>query len=344
MMLVAWRRQCPPYFIGGAEVTEMKIAAHSVESGVPVTWVGCSQPPWEKQVRSFGSVTRELESRNIHWDRTPCGITYEWRGIQCIIATQATFLQVVAKHIQASSVVWTSQEGCDQVSQIADGRPVASYAHSVSSVGLMSGKLGARWVFAPSHFVVSALQPESRPILFRPPIDWPKNTVGRKTRAGVLFFNPIPAKGLETALALARSLPNVPFTFVEGWWDVSRTAEAFPPNVTYLSRIQDPKSLFRSHLLTVVPSVIPDASPRVILEAVSQGCAVLGSGNGGIPEYLNCTEVCYSTDEWIQRTSSLIKNKENWSRVVRSQWRKNASLLERPFETLHSSGVLEAAA
>lgn len=343
MILFAWRRQCPPHFIGGAEVTEMEIASHCVKSGVPVTWIGCSQLPWEKQDLSIGGVAKKLESENIHCNTSPFGATYEWHGIQCIVTTQEMFLQAVEKHIHESSVVWTSQEGCDQVSQIAAETPVASYAHSISPVGLMSGKLKARWLFAPSRFVISALNPETQPILFRPPIGWPRATTEWKSRTGVLFFNPIPEKGLEVALTLAASLPNVPFTFVEGWWDVSGIADNFPLNVTYHPKIHDPRNLFRSHLITIVPSVIPDASPRVILEAVSQGCAVLGSRSGGIPEYLNRDEVCQSMNEWVQKTALLIKNEESWSRVVCSQWRRNAYILRQPFQALHSSGILKVA-
>ncbi|MEU3343187.1 hypothetical protein [Streptomyces sp. NPDC006668] len=82
------------------------------------------------------------------------------------------------------------------------------------------------------------------------------------------MVNPVPQKGSALLHELVQRQPLQPFTLVEGWWDTS-SEFAHYPNVTYVPRTYDMETLYAKHRLLLVPSVVDDAFPRVIIEAGS---------------------------------------------------------------------------
>lgn len=102
------------------------------------------------------------------------------------------------------------------------------------------------------------------------------------TRERVLFVNPVPSYGLETAVALARARPDVPFAFVE-WWNLddfgrpaleARLAEL--PNVELRAAETDPAKVYADTRVLLAPFLL-DGRPRVVLEAQANGIPVLAS-------------------------------------------------------------------
>ncbi|MET8506287.1 hypothetical protein ABZV60_16735 [Streptomyces sp. NPDC004787] len=65
-------------------------------------------------------------------------------------------------------------------------------------------------------------------------------------------------------------MPEQRFAFVESWWDTAADFAAYP-NVTYVPRVHDMASLYRSHRVLLVPSTVEEAFPRVIVEAAFHG-------------------------------------------------------------------------
>ncbi len=55
-------------------------------------------------------------------------------------------------------------------------------------------------------------------------------------------------------------------------------------NVTFVPRVYDMSPLYRSHRLLLVPSVVEDAFPRLIIEAALHGTPSIGTDRGGISE------------------------------------------------------------
>jgi glycosyltransferase involved in cell wall biosynthesis len=97
------------------------------------------------------------------------------------------------------------------------------------------------------------------------------------------MINPVPPKGGEFIKRLAKSFPERKFTVVEGWWDTS-TAFIDLANVRYVPRTYDMNKIYSAHQVLLVPSVVEDAFPRVIIEAGLTGLPSVGSDRGGIPE------------------------------------------------------------
>jgi len=101
------------------------------------------------------------------------------------------------------------------------------------------------------------------------------------TRERVLFVNPVPSYGLETALELAAARPDVPFAFVE-WWKLEdderaalnqRLAEKLP-NVLLRPATDDPGAVYADAGVLLAPFLL-DGRPRVVLEAQANGIPVL---------------------------------------------------------------------
>jgi glycosyltransferase involved in cell wall biosynthesis len=66
------------------------------------------------------------------------------------------------------------------------------------------------------------------------------------------------------------------------------TPETFPPGVTVLRDVPHPTVMaaWERCLFGVAPSLCPDALPNVVLEAMSNGKAVVGTAVGGIPDMI----------------------------------------------------------
>jgi glycosyltransferase involved in cell wall biosynthesis len=101
------------------------------------------------------------------------------------------------------------------------------------------------------------------------------------TRERVLFVNPVPSYGLETALELAAARPDVPFAFVE-WWKLAGDERAALnerltaklPNVVLRPATNDPSQVYADARVLLAPFLL-DGRPRVVLEAQANGIPVL---------------------------------------------------------------------
>ncbi len=118
----------------------------------------------------------------------------------------------------------------------------------------------------------------------------------RVERAGsrVLFINPHPFKGVETALRLAERRPDIPFLFVECWEmpaavrTVSRERAARAGNVEWRAPVLDMRPIYGEARVLLVPSLSSpeweEAWARSVTEAQVSGIPVLATRGGGLPE------------------------------------------------------------
>jgi glycosyltransferase involved in cell wall biosynthesis len=112
----------------------------------------------------------------------------------------------------------------------------------------------------------------------------------RSDRSSVLFVNPVPEKGVELAIELARLCPHIPFIFVEAWTLaagekarlLSRLASL--ANVTFVPRTRDMRALYGKARIVLAPSQYDEAFGRIAAEAHISGIPVLASRRGGLPE------------------------------------------------------------
>lgn len=338
MILFAWRRLPPPGFIGGAEISEALVARSLVKAGHQVTFIGSTTNPRDPAESWEPWLLELLEHHGITPDDRAGHLAYRWHGVHCHAVDQDQLLGLVDQLAGSAQVLWTSQEDCPAVRAAAPHLPAASYAHSVSDVGLLSAQLGARWVFAPSRFVQTVIRDrfDVEAHLLRPPLT--AATVGDVGgRDLVLFVNPIEVKGVATAIELARRLPATTFVFVESWYPAATDLD-LPANVTLLNRVPTLIPLYQRSRLLIAPSVIDDACPRVILEAANHGIPALGSDRGGIPELIADPRNVLPAgdhDAWAARTAQLLQSPDDWAIAADQQQAHAKGMRADPAAWLH---------
>ncbi|MGP3698095.1 glycosyltransferase family 4 protein [Rhodobacter sp. NSM] len=149
-----------------------------------------------------------------------------------------------------------------------------------------------------------------------PPLVEPERYRTKSSRENVTFINPVPVKGLDTALAVAERCPDIPFVFVESWpLSPDRRQEleariASLPNVTLRMRTNDMRSVYGNARILLAPSVWQEAWGRVATEAQFCGIPVIGSNQGGLPEAIGYGGRIVPSDASADR----------WAAEVRSLW------------------------
>lgn len=309
--LFVWRRTPPPFLIGGAEVTQQLLAEELAASGWHVTYLGSHEAPWNGATQ-LPEMRAHLDLHRVPYEEEAGALRYQWNGVECAALRQNSVEQALGSLLDTihPDIVFTSQEGSAQLA--AQARPatlVAGLLHSVSATGL--GVLAGRphYGLAVSEFV-RARAPHAagtRLAVVYPPFAPPGPSTDENRSASVLTINPVPAKGSELLHQLIRLMPEQHFTLVEGWWDTAADFAAHS-NVTYVPRVYNMGPLYRSHRLVLVPSVVEDAFPRVIIEAALHGIPSIGTDRGGIPEAIG--------DAGIVLPGAAAP--ETWARVIRN--------------------------
>lgn len=135
----------------------------------------------------------------------------------------------------------------------------------------------------------------------------------------ITFINPIPLKGLEIALRVARLLPQRQFVFVEAWNIPGAQRKALDreisklPNVTFRPRSVGLADVYRSTAVLLAPSQCQEAFSRVVLEACANGIPVLASKVGGVPEAMGESGVLFAPtaapEHWAQAVEEILANR-----------------------------------
>ncbi len=138
----------------------------------------------------------------------------------------------------------------------------------------------------------------------------------QSTRENVTFINPLPIKGRDIALGIARLCPEIPFTFVESWrlFDHNRRhlmqkLQALR-NVTFLPPQNDMRVVYGKCGILLAPSVWEEAYGRVATEAQISGIPVVASSRGGLPEAVGPGGILLDPEQPIA----------DWASTVRKLW------------------------
>jgi hypothetical protein len=310
-VLFVWRRNPPPFLIGGAEVSQRLLAEQFTAAGWHTAYLGSHEAPWNGE-SELDTMRAFLHRDGIESDERadPPAIRYRWRGIACEAVAQQRLEDALERQLAAlrPDLVITSQEGSARLAETAGTHAlVLGWLHSVSATGLQVLRARPRHALATSAFVLAETGGYPGAVLFYPPFA-PHTPPLRGGAAGdLLMVNPVPAKGGDLIRQLALLLPERHLTLVEGWWD---TAEQFAglPNVTYVRRTHAMDDLYAHHRLLLVPSTVPDAFPRVVIEAGLAGMPTLGALRGGIPEAVGAGGLLLppgDPDAWARAIRSL---------------------------------------
>ena len=119
-----------------------------------------------------------------------------------------------------------------------------------------------------------------------------KRPATRRASGGrfVTFINPVPMKGLDLAIEIARKCPDIPFLFVECWpqskevWQNLAQRIAAVPNITLKRSVLDMRQIYSQTRVLLVPSQWEEAWARVVTECHFSGIPVLASDIGGLGE------------------------------------------------------------
>lgn len=128
-----------------------------------------------------------------------------------------------------------------------------------------------------------------------PPLVRPEAYRTETTRQAVVFVNPHPFKGVETAFMMAERRPDIPFDFVEGWplsEDLLAEYQARAGslgNIRWVPRQSDMRKVYANARLVLAPSQAAsdtwvEAWGRIVTEAHCSGIPVIASNSGGLPE------------------------------------------------------------
>jgi glycosyltransferase involved in cell wall biosynthesis len=123
------------------------------------------------------------------------------------------------------------------------------------------------------------------PEVVLPPVDVAAYAVERRERRYVTFVNPMPEKGVDVALAVARAMPETSFLFVNGKWGDRRYGDLGTGlrNVESWNAREDMRSVYAVTDVLLVPSQVPEAFGRVVVEAHASGIPVVAAAIGGLP-------------------------------------------------------------
>jgi glycosyltransferase involved in cell wall biosynthesis len=124
-----------------------------------------------------------------------------------------------------------------------------------------------------------------------PFIDLNRYQVKKRNPGYITFINPIPEKGVEVAIEVARRLPEERFLFVKGKWAGYTYTGQEPwmkpiyalPNVEVWENQQDTRQIYAVTDILLVPSQFYETFGRVILEAQVNSIPVVAANIGGIP-------------------------------------------------------------
>ncbi len=148
--------------------------------------------------------------------------------------------------------------------------------------------LANRTVFANSEFINIKLKEllGVEAITWHSIINPHKYLVSKKVdrRKKIGFCSGGPLKGDEIVNRIVEKMPNTQFVIVGK--NYYYQFKKFPKNLEYLGHLRDMKKFYSQIKVLLVPSIVEEAFPRVILEAAINGIPVIANKIGGIPEAL----------------------------------------------------------
>jgi glycosyltransferase involved in cell wall biosynthesis len=158
-----------------------------------------------------------------------------------------------------------------------------------------------------------------------PPFIAPGRYATQTTRQTALFVNPIPKKGVEIAIYLARSFPKLHFDFVESWpMDVLRRryyvdSIKMLPNISRHLPVRDMRVFYARARLVLMPSLWEEGWGRIVAEAQQSGIPSIASLRGGLPEAVGkagiLVESYMNIDSWRDAVQLMMESDADYERL-----------------------------
>jgi glycosyltransferase involved in cell wall biosynthesis len=182
---------------------------------------------------------------------------------------------------------------------------------------------------ANSYFIGDLIKKKSSklPFILYPIIDT-ERYITCSTREHITFINPVPTKGLELVLNIARKCRDYRFLFIEGWSlskiersDLSEQLSNLD-NVIFMPPELNPKKIYSTTKLLLVPSQSPEAFGRVVIEAQANGIPVMATNIGGLPESVGSGGILFNDkdidDIWIEKIRYVLERDDIYRQLSKS--------------------------
>ncbi|WP_128644586.1 glycosyltransferase family 4 protein [Rhodococcus sp. BS-15] len=202
-----------------------------------------------------------------------------------------------------------------------------------------------------AHEVQESLVP-GIPLVIKPNAVRNNASPSKTSRSGVLFVGRLEGhKGIDIAVAMARAMPDVSFTFVGDGPEsgVVGAAELSGQNITWFRRLQNTKvlELMAASQLVIAPSRWMEPFGRVAVESMSVGTIPLVGNVGGMREIVEKFDKSLALPvdnvyDWISKSRCILSMDESEYRLHSASCfsayqehytvRTNGVLLEEIFE------------
>ena len=303
------RRPSPPLFLGGAEITHNFLANKLVEYGHEVIFIGSLIDPNYPTKERYDYYYNTLKNnKDIHFiSENNNGIFYSYKGINCLALSQENILPVLGnllKKKEKIEAVITSLEGCSDIIKLAKSSLVKTigWLHSANTEGMEAIKGKPDILLSTSEFIQKEAVKYSKikNYVFYPGFQSVQPL--KKTGLALTFINPVQEKGSDFILSLAQKLPQQKFICVEGWYKNKDFCLKMGKNIQYFPPQTDMTTIWKKTKILLVPSIVPEAFGRVIVEAHMYGIPVIAHNIGGIPEAMNGASILkqeLNIQDWI---------------------------------------------
>ncbi|MEI6681641.1 MAG: glycosyltransferase [Bacteroidota bacterium] len=287
-------RMTPPFFLGGAEISQRILAEKLVAHNFKVSCIGSYAHPIRNTWERLPEYCDYLSQNNIPFEFEGAGsnLSYTYNGIFCIMLTQENVMKYFIENNNNVQLVFTWLERSDEIIKYCNDNQinVATWIHDVLSVGLMSLQAGPPIILFTSEFVRQRVKKlyNLNGFVIYPPFElkdvnqiYAKNKSECKT---ITLINPIPEKGIKTFLELSTYFKDFTFLIVEGWRPVNIDDVYLNQNVRYVARQYDMNHVYAHTHILLVPSHFEEGFGRVVIEAGFYGVPSIVSNRGGLVE------------------------------------------------------------
>lgn len=303
------RRPSPPLFLGGAEITHNFLAKKLAEHGHEIIFIGSLIDPNYPTKERYDYYYNALKNnKDIHFiSENDNKIIYSYQGINCFALSQENILpileELLAKREKTEAVI-TSLEGSSDIIKLAKNNSVKTigWLHSANTEGMEAIKGKPDILLSTSKFIQREAIKSSKVknFVFYPGFQSVQPL--KKTGPALTFINPVKEKGADFILSLSQKLPQQKFICVEGWYKNKDFYSRIGKNMQYFPPQTDMTTIWKMTKILLVPSVVPEAFGRVIVEAHMYGIPVIAHNIGGIPEAMNGTSILkqeLNIQDWI---------------------------------------------
>lgn len=127
-----------------------------------------------------------------------------------------------------------------------------------------------------------------------------------------VFVNPVPVKGVDFMVELAKQMPSEKFLFVGNW--TGEIPQGLPSNVETCTRQNDMRVIWARAKGLLMPSLWEEAFGRIVLEAMSAGIPVVTSPRGGLPQTVGDGGLVVDLEipRWVDALNQLKKEGDLW--------------------------------